>query len=294
MNRNAVELRLLVSLAGEAPHEMSLKASASDTEEKGMEQHDNEAALEALTAGINARMECAQRIGKTGLWCFECGVLESDSPAQRCTCSFQESFGCSGRKVCGACGTAHERVARSLREMFAAKITVRADSMRLRLFDMLRDAACPEDYDGTEKEQLPPGAKLKFELAQCDPCDGRRELFRDAVLRAIRKSRFADFRDLAEKLDRAKDDWTLRAAVGLLRSPTRRLRAENKRVQAGQNLRAVREARGLSRKQCADALGWTEEFLAGLESGTATSTAALRSARALLSRSARVPAFSGK
>jgi hypothetical protein len=194
--------------------------------------HNDKSIFAALAGAISAEVERVERIGKPGSWCVECGTLETDSPAVRCGCPFPDSFRCSNRKVCGHCAMARERVARHLDAMFAAKSTVRADSTRLRFFDMLREAACERDFEGIfPKELLPPADRLKFELAQADPF-GERERFREAVLRAFRKSKFADFRNLAAKLDSQKDDWTLRAAIGLLRSPTRRARPKSTRVPA--------------------------------------------------------------
>jgi hypothetical protein len=185
--------------------------------------NDESEALVAAAAFIKAQEECLARAAAKGLWCYFCGLLESDSPTVRCPCGFQESFGCGtpGRRICGACSTAHRRVADFLRELFAKRAVNRVSSVRMKLFHILCDSAAPEFDD----EPNNPGQRLRFYLSPADPFDEDLERFRTDVVRAFRRARLLDFQGLVRELNRAKDDFVLRATVKLLEAPTRRTRA---------------------------------------------------------------------
>lgn len=164
------------------------------------------------------------RRGTLGSHCFFCGA--KDCGVTRCDCGFGESFGCgiAGRFICDGCKAAHTRIARHLREMFAAPKIMRSNCRKFLFERELHRAACAVasptgdagDYEPTGNER-----ELAFLLAQTSAEDESPDEFRHGVLDAFRRARFLDFKGLDRALRRQKDETLLRSLTRTIRKALR-------------------------------------------------------------------------
>jgi hypothetical protein len=158
------------------------------------------AAVEEATANLARR-------GTPGTHCHYCGT----DIALICGCEFATAFGCglAGRYVCNECHTAHLKIGKHLREMFAAPRVMRSNCRKFlyerELYRAARSLEGGEDYE--------PGVSkgLTFHLSQASAEDQEPGDFRQAILEAFRASKFLDFQGLAAALAVEKDRTLLRA-----------------------------------------------------------------------------------
>jgi hypothetical protein len=169
-------------------------------------------------AAIEEASNAIARRGKTGDHCFFCGT---DTPLMVCGCEFSESFRCGGlgRYICTDCHRAHMKVAKHLKNMFAAPRSMRSNSRRRMLERELYGAACAVASPTGDADDYEPHdtSCLAFYIAQADSFDQEAQEFRHTILDAFRLSRFLDFKALAAALAREEDATLLRQIARAIR-----------------------------------------------------------------------------
>lgn len=151
----------------------------------------------------------AARIERRGVdsasWCFSCGTL---GPVGICQCRFPEALRCAGgRHLCERCRSAHAKISEFLVELFRTRPSSnphsRREKLHLRLYRALENMG-------------PEGKRARHYLAQSDSSDDE-DRFRDAILRAFRRSSFFEFESLARGLERARDRELRQALIRSIR-----------------------------------------------------------------------------
>jgi hypothetical protein len=205
-------------------------------------------------AAVGLALAQLRRVGTDGSWCFICGA--DGVPIRACGCEFQRHFSCYRKNLCDACIAAHERVGRFLSEMFAHKISMRADSRRARAERILFRAAtrvCSDPNEGSDCKRgyspdicqavcdcgstnvREPVRNLRFLLSQTDAFDDSEAEFERKILTAFRDAspRFFKFQELAAAIAQESDDMLFRdlaRAVAAATKPEERERRRLKRI----------------------------------------------------------------
>jgi hypothetical protein len=170
-----------------------LSALAGETQAEGGEMIDRLATVTEQRRITRAR--------ETGPWCWYCG---GEFELQKCGCGLPIALECGGKRVCSFCASAHKTLATHLRKLFSARVVDRSSSVRARLFNNLFSAADEVfERSGLPDRGAPFENSLKFHIAQACPFDQSPGEFRDIILGAFRASRFTQYRELAEELDKS-------------------------------------------------------------------------------------------
>lgn len=159
-----------------------------------------------LVAAVANVLERAGRIGiESDNFCACCGADWSETGGKGFYSSeFQAAFRCANRPRCVECIRAMESVAKFLRELFAAKIVSRADSVRGRLARLLDNAAvrvCRPNKKDWNKLTI---HDFAFFVSGACPFEDSESEFRSKILGAFEGTGFCDFQGLSAQLEIGK------------------------------------------------------------------------------------------